>query len=126
MTTSKLFLYNFWAANIYETFFFNVCFGKTACFYFCPHFYKAFVGGSTHHQSVIYEQGRKICCCCLECFKSLSIKTDISEGGKQRLFYWFEKTFNTVLLSWQHWSAYGQFFVEDWQQKSRGIVYIHT
>ena len=81
--TSKLFQCNFSAANIYEPFFFfNVCVGKIACFYFCLHFYKAFVGGSIHHQSVIYEQGKEICCCCLECLKSLSIKTDFSEESK--------------------------------------------
>ena len=63
-------------------FFFNVCVGKIACFYFCLHFCKTFVGGSIHHQSVIYEQGKEICCCCLECLKSLSIKTDSSEESK--------------------------------------------
>ena len=59
--------------------FFNASVGKTACCYFCPHFYKAFVGGSRHHQSVIYEQEKETCCCCLECLKDLRVKTNFSE-----------------------------------------------
>ena len=86
MMTSKSFLYNFSAQNIYETFFHNICVEKAACFYFCPHFYKAFVGGFIHHQSVIYEQGKYIYCYCLECLKSFSVIL-VFFRAKKRLFH---------------------------------------
>ena len=92
---SKLFLYNFSAANIYETFFHNVCVGKTACFNFCSHFYKKFVANSLYYQSVIYEH-MEICCSCLECLNNFSLKTFF--WAEKRLFYWFEKPFDTILL----------------------------
>ena len=77
---SKLFLYNFSSANIYQTFFYNVCVGKTSCFYFCPHFYEEFISGSILHQSIIYEQNNEVCCCCLTCRKKkLCSKTNFSD-----------------------------------------------
>ena len=72
--TSKLFLYNFSAPNIHETFFHNVCVKKTAYFYFCAHFYKKFVANSIYQQSAVYKQGKEICCCCLECLNNFSPK----------------------------------------------------
>ena len=80
---SKLFLCNFSSLiNTYQTFFHNVCVDKTACFYFCPHFYKEFFGSSLHHTSIIYEQGKKVCYCCLECLRDFGVTIDFSEQKK--------------------------------------------
>ena len=51
--------------NVYETFFHNVCVGKTLCFYFCPHFYECFISDNIYHQSIIYEFKSEVSCCCL-------------------------------------------------------------
>ena len=120
---SKLFLYNFSAANIYETFFHNVCVGKTACFNFCSHFYKKFVANSLYYQSVIYEH-MEICCSCLECLNNFSLKTFF--WAEKRLFYWFEKPFDTILLWLRQWLVYGWFYVGDLWKRSLGILSRHT
>ena len=68
---SKLYLFNFTLPNVYETFFYNVTVVKTACFYFCPCFYKAFLRGKIYKKSIVYCQLQEIACCCLDCRKEL-------------------------------------------------------
>ena len=84
MMASKLFLCNFSSLNTYQTFFHKVCVVKIAC-YFCPHFYNEFVAGSLHHRSIIFEQGKEVCFCCLECLWDFGVKTDFS-GQKKDYF----------------------------------------
>ena len=69
--TSKLHLCNFTLPNVYETFYYKVTVAKTACFYFCPCFYKAFLRGEIYKKSVVYCQFQAIACCCLDCRKEL-------------------------------------------------------
>ena len=74
--TSKLFLCNFTALHIYETFFYNVSIGRTHCFLFLPCFYKKIISGSILHESIIYEQKDEVICCCLNCRQKIILTTN--------------------------------------------------
>ena len=79
MSVSKLFLCNFTAPHIYETFFYNVCIAKTTCFYFCPCFHRTFIRGNIIKESIIYEQEDEVICCCLKCREQIISTTNYYE-----------------------------------------------
>ena len=76
MSVSKSYLYNFSAAHIYETFFYNVCVAETTSFYFCHCFYKAFDNGQILKNSIIYEEkpSSEVICCSFDCRKQFILR----------------------------------------------------
>lgn len=101
MSVSKLYLYDFTAPNVYETFFYNASVGKTTCFYFCPCFRKEFLKGLVLHESVIYEQKKEVACCCLHCRFKLISSTNYREEPSD-----FLDELKKLLI--QHFLLYGQ------------------
>ena len=107
--TSKLRLFNFSLANVYQTFFYNVCAGQTNCFYFCPHIYENFISGQIPFEAIVYERKNEVCCC-LMC--RTKMRSETSSVTKQKNIFknlenfWFSTMmFSTEVGVWQifHW-----------------------
>ena len=108
--TSKLRLYNFSIASVYETIFYNVCAGQTNCFYFCLHFYENFISSRILFEAIVYEHKNEVCCCCLMCRTEMHSETS-SVTKQKNIFknlenFWFSTImFSTEMGVWQifHW-----------------------
>lgn len=90
---SKLYLYNFSAAHIYEIFFYNDCVAKTTCFYCCPCLNKAFISRHILKNSIIYNKkpGGEVIRCCLDCREQIISTTTYHEEPND-LFNDFKKS----------------------------------
>ena len=104
--TSKLRLYNFSIASVYETIFYNVCAGQTNCFYFCLHFYGNFISSRILFEAIVYEHKNEVCCCCLMCRTKMHSETS-SVTKQKNIFknlenFWFSTImFSTEVCVWQ-------------------------
>ena len=98
MSVSKLFLCNFMAPHIYETFFYNVLVGRTHCFYLCPCFHKKIIKCSILHESIICEQKDEVICHCLNCRQKIISTTNHTEEPND-FFDDLKKKIDSKLLS---------------------------
>ena len=73
MPVSLLFLCNISSPT--NTFFSNVKIWEVSCFYFCPHFHKAFKEKNIIKDSIVLELYlyEEIIACCCECHKEISL-----------------------------------------------------
>ena len=128
MRASKLFLCNFSSLNIYQTIFQNVCVEKTACFYFCPHFYKEFVAGFSSQVCYLLTKKRRLLLLFRVskrfCLRDFDVKTDFSEPKKD--FTDLKKLLIQYYYVYDNSSFMENFSYSIYEKKILDIIYLHT